>query len=151
MESKKTPKGFWASVAILASIVVGAGFLGGSNTESVTNTQEPFIREESGVEVLTAEQIQKAELQLAEKRVEAEKAEAERKVIETQAPSTTKVHQSESSSDYYTNVDGNQVHRPVFTPSAPSGASAQCRDGSYSFSQNRRGTCSGHGGVASWL
>ena len=35
--------------------------------------------------------------------------------------------------------------------SAPSGASAVCRDGTYSYSQNRRGTCSHHGGVAQWL
>jgi len=30
------------------------------------------------------------------------------------------------------------------------GATARCRDGSYSYSQNRRGTCSHHGGVAVW-
>lgn len=34
---------------------------------------------------------------------------------------------------------------------APEGASAKCRDGTYSFSQTRRGTCSHHGGVAVWL
>lgn len=34
---------------------------------------------------------------------------------------------------------------------APSGATAQCRDGSYSYSQHRQGTCSHHGGVARWL
>jgi hypothetical protein len=33
----------------------------------------------------------------------------------------------------------------------PAGASAKCRDGTYSFSQHRRGTCSHHGGVGSWL
>jgi chromosome segregation ATPase len=33
----------------------------------------------------------------------------------------------------------------------PEGASAKCRDGTYSYSQNRRGTCSHHGGVAEWL
>src|SRR5262249_35136753 len=33
----------------------------------------------------------------------------------------------------------------------PPGASAICRDGTFSFSQNRRGTCSHHGGVARWL
>lgn len=55
------------------------------------------------------------------------------------------------SDDYYTNVDGAQVHRPVFSSGAPSGATAQCRDGSYSFSRHRRGTCSHHGGVARWL
>ncbi|WP_353647244.1 DUF3761 domain-containing protein [Mycobacterium sp. IS-1742] len=33
----------------------------------------------------------------------------------------------------------------------PSGATAVCKDGSYSFSTHRSGTCSGHGGVQSWL
>jgi hypothetical protein len=33
----------------------------------------------------------------------------------------------------------------------PLGATAQCRDGSYSFSKNRSGTCSHHGGVTQWL
>lgn len=33
----------------------------------------------------------------------------------------------------------------------PSGASALCRDGTYSYSGSRRGTCSWHGGVAQWL
>jgi len=33
----------------------------------------------------------------------------------------------------------------------PSGASARCRDGTYSFSQHRSGTCSYHGGVSEWL
>jgi len=34
---------------------------------------------------------------------------------------------------------------------APPGATARCRDGTYSFSQHRSGTCSHHGGVAAWL
>src|SRR3954462_482635 len=34
---------------------------------------------------------------------------------------------------------------------APDGATARCRDGSYSFSQSARGTCSWHGGVDKWL
>lgn len=51
----------------------------------------------------------------------------------------------------YTNVSGNQVSCPVFAPSAPAGATAQCNDGSYSFSQHARGTCSSHGGVAVWI
>lgn len=53
--------------------------------------------------------------------------------------------------DYYTNRAGHQVHRPVRANSAPPGASAKCYDGTYSFSENHRGTCSHHGGVASWL
>lgn len=35
--------------------------------------------------------------------------------------------------------------------SAPAGAAARCRDGSYSFSRHRSGTCSHHGGVGTWL
>lgn len=55
--------------------------------------------------------------------------------------------------DYYRNVDGVCVHRPIRTQNSavPAGATAQCRDGSYSFSQHRRGTCSHHDGVAKWL
>jgi resuscitation-promoting factor RpfB len=51
----------------------------------------------------------------------------------------------------YVNTYGNTVCRPYESNSAPAGASAQCEDGTYSFSQSRRGTCSGHGGVAVWL
>jgi hypothetical protein len=57
-----------------------------------------------------------------------------------------------SSDDYYTNSDGVSVHRPVVSPNGPpEGATAQCRDGSYSFSLHRSGTCSHHGGVSRWL
>ena len=34
---------------------------------------------------------------------------------------------------------------------APPGATALCRDGTYSYSQHHSGTCSHHGGVAKWL
>jgi len=52
---------------------------------------------------------------------------------------------------FYTNSQGEAVHRPARANQAPPGASAQCRDGTYSFSAHRRGTCSHHGGVARWL
>jgi hypothetical protein len=51
----------------------------------------------------------------------------------------------------YVNSKGDTVKRPENCTAAPQGATAQCRDGSYSFSQSRRGTCSHHGGVAKWL
>lgn len=51
---------------------------------------------------------------------------------------------------YYTNKYGNRVQSPTIYNSKPAGATALCRDGTYSFSQNRRGTCSHHGGVAIW-
>ena len=54
-------------------------------------------------------------------------------------------------SDSYVNVDGRCVHRPVQADRPPAGATAKCRDGSYSFSLHHSGTCSHHGGVAAWL
>jgi hypothetical protein len=51
----------------------------------------------------------------------------------------------------YINSKGETVRRPEICSAAPQGATARCRDGSYSFSQSRRGTCSHHGGVAKWL
>lgn len=51
---------------------------------------------------------------------------------------------------YYTNVSGHRVHTPIYSSHRPSGASAQCADGSWSFSEHARGTCSHHGGVAHW-
>jgi hypothetical protein len=51
----------------------------------------------------------------------------------------------------YVNVDGDAIPSPMKAPSPPKGATALCRDGTYSFSAHRRGTCSHHGGVAQWL
>ncbi len=58
-----------------------------------------------------------------------------------------------ASHGHYRNKDGQEMHSPSKsnTGKAPQGASAQCRDGSYSFSTHHRGTCSRHGGVAMWL
>ena len=58
-----------------------------------------------------------------------------------------------SNDNYYTNVSGNTVHSPAYSEngSVSAGATAQCADGTYSFSQHRSGTCSHHGGVAQWL
>jgi hypothetical protein len=53
----------------------------------------------------------------------------------------------------YQNHDGETVHSPARSLSgkAPEGATARCRDGTYSFSRHHSGTCSRHGGVAAWL
>jgi hypothetical protein len=46
---------------------------------------------------------------------------------------------------------------PISAPTAtagntdPAGATAKCKDGTYSKSQHHSGTCSKHGGVAEWL
>jgi hypothetical protein len=54
-------------------------------------------------------------------------------------------------SDSYVNSSGQCVHDPVAASSAPAGATAQCNDGTYSFSKHHSGTCSGHHGVRVWL
>ena len=53
--------------------------------------------------------------------------------------------------DSYVNVSGHCVHRPEHARQAPSGATARCRDGTWSFSEHHQGTCSHHDGVAVWL
>ena len=66
---------------------------------------------------------------------------------------TTTQTQPNNSSEvrYYTDKDGNHVQSPTKYDAAPEGATAVCRDGTYSFSRHRQGTCSHHGGVAKWL
>jgi uncharacterized protein YraI len=52
----------------------------------------------------------------------------------------------------YINSQGQHIPSPQFSPNGPpKGATAQCRDQTYSFSRSRSGTCSHHGGVARWL
>jgi Protein of unknown function (DUF3761) len=69
------------------------------------------------------------------------------------APGTSPDEANLSNHNTYINRDGNTVHAPARSLSgkAPQGASARCRDGTYSFSQHHSGTCSRHGGVADWL
>jgi hypothetical protein len=89
-------------------------------------------------------------------------------ISQTQSPSSTPSRQSAdspaagttkpdaakvncTSNGTYVNSKGQAVKRPETCSGPPKGATAQCRDGNYSFSQSRRGTCSHHGGVAKWL
>ncbi|MCJ7449410.1 MAG: DUF3761 domain-containing protein [Bacteroidales bacterium] len=58
---------------------------------------------------------------------------------------------TQSNVKYYTNSKGERVQSPTYYKTAPAGATAECRDGTYSFSRSRRGTCSHHGGVKRWL
>jgi hypothetical protein len=62
-----------------------------------------------------------------------------------------RAYSSTCGGDTYVNSRGHCVHRPARANRPPAGASARCRDGSYSFSESHRGTCSWHGGVATWL
>ncbi|HWW16040.1 MAG TPA: DUF3761 domain-containing protein [Candidatus Dormibacteraeota bacterium] len=81
----------------------------------------------------------------------------------TQAPSSSSAQQTSGTphsdaakskctdNGTYVNSQGQTVKRPENCSTAPQAATAQCRDGTYSFSKGRRGTCSHHGGVAKWL
>lgn len=53
----------------------------------------------------------------------------------------------------YVNTYGHEVHAPAMKldGTRPLRATVQCRDGYYSFSEHRSGTCSSHGGVQQWF
>lgn len=85
--------------------------------------------------------------------------ETERTVIDTEitkqpvtkvvANGTYVAPQASCQNGSYVNTAGQTVCRP--SSNNTGGATAICKDGSYSYSQSRRGTCSSHGGVAQWL
>ncbi len=57
-----------------------------------------------------------------------------------------------SNSNSYTNVSGDPVHSPSYSSNGiPAGATAECGDGTFSFSLHHSGSCSHHGGVIQWL
>lgn len=68
-----------------------------------------------------------------------------------ESQSTSYQQNRPTSVKYYTNSAGERVQSPTYYNAPPPGATALCRDGTYSFSHNRRGTCSHHGGVEKWL
>ncbi len=51
----------------------------------------------------------------------------------------------------YINANGREVQNPTSYKEIPPNASAICRNGEYSFSKRRCGTCSGNGGVKEWI
>jgi len=51
--------------------------------------------------------------------------------------------------NYYVNSSGHVLHSPSCGEEQQK-HTAECRDGSVSFSEHHRGTCSYHGGVARW-
>ncbi|HEY2094084.1 MAG TPA: DUF3761 domain-containing protein [Thermoanaerobaculia bacterium] len=68
------------------------------------------------------------------------------------APKSGEATPKRNGKGYSVNSDGKRIPSPQMSPSGPpAGATAQCNDGSYSFSAHRRGTCSHHGGVRQWL
>ncbi len=120
----------WLYVTPIIAFVIGVSLFGG----------------ESNTENLSAEPAYTATIPYGGSVNQLEKTQAI-------SPPSTVVEKTTglSNDNYYTNVNGNTVHSPAYSNSVPTGASARCRDGTYSFSQHRSGTCSHHGGVAQWL
>ena len=125
------------------SALIGVATVGGI-TDSVDSPAQPasVVETTTSKPLNTAPQVEKTKPKVTDEDIQ-----------ESYCRSVPADDSGLSNDNYYTNVDGNKVHSPAYSDDGgvPAGASAQCRDGTYSFSQNRRGTCSGHGGVASWL
>lgn len=65
------------------------------------------------------------------------------------APAVQPVPTMTCANGTYKNSAGQIVCRP--SAQNTGGATAICKDGTYSYSQSRKGTCSHHGGVSRWL
>lgn len=62
---------------------------------------------------------------------------------------TDKAFAYECNDNHYVNRDGDEVHSPSCGPQQDhESPTADCRDGSVSYSHHHSGTCSHHGGVA---
>lgn len=132
----------------MKNLLIGlSALIGVATVSSVANSVDSPAQPASVVETTTSKPLNTAP------QVEKTKPKVTNEDIQESYRRSVPADDSELSNDnYYTNVDGNKVHSPAYSnDGVPAGASAQCGDGTYSFSQNRRGTCSGHGGVASWL
>lgn len=73
-------------------------------------------------------------------------AKADTKAASAATKADTKVAKSEAKAT-------TKAAKPTTTASNtdPTGATAKCKDGTYSHAASRRGACSRHGGVADWL
>jgi hypothetical protein len=72
----------------------------------------------------------------------------------TRTPKPTKKITPTKTSTFTSNVASTESIESTSTViggSYPPGITAVCADGTYSYSQHRRGTCSHHGGVAIWV
>lgn len=126
----KQPKAWYAKKGFLIPAIVALGFIGLMSLGD-DSTPTPVVENVRSATSQTQQYFPTAPTPPAQK--------------------TSSSESNLSNNNYYQNVDGNQIHSPAYSDSIPAGASAQCRDGTYSFSQHRSGTCSHHGGVASWL
>jgi uncharacterized protein DUF3761/glucodextranase-like protein len=127
------------------AIAVTAAMRGrGPAAASITVTRQRSVAELQARAAANAlrDEAKRRKIAAAEERSASEHRGAEQKTSE-ETPSCT--------NGTYVNSAGKTVCSPEQSPTVPPGASARCGDGTYSFSESRSGTCSHHGGVASWL
>lgn len=151
MEKPTDRKWYQKKRYVIPAALIGLSLIfGGSDTAPVTTHVGNTVAPETTRAVKTqASQINlDAEYETLKKQQAVTKAQLEKDLQEFEAEQEVEL----SNDNYYINVDGDRVHSPAYSDDGiPPGASAICGDGTYSFSQNRRGTCSRHGGVAEWL
>lgn len=155
-QQKKSKKKVWGW-GIAAFIIASLAFSGGQNDPSKSNlTTDTKASSTSSVQQ-NKDTTPKPAVTATESPAPAPAPEPAPEPKPTPAPAPSPAPAASSSNlsnnNTYTNSAGNTVHSPASTTdgSIPAGATAQCADGTFSFSQSRRGTCSHHGGVASWL
>jgi len=70
----------------------------------------------------------------------------------TITPGSSETGHRDGSTGFYSRADNRNrnANKNANSQSRPAGATARCKDGTYSFSKHRRGTCLHHGGVAEW-
>jgi Protein of unknown function (DUF3761) len=105
-------------------------------------------------EEAAARQRREAEARAAEKRAAERRAAEQRRAREREEALQTQEREMTSTctNGTYVNSSGNTVCKPEESSTGPPpGATAECEDGTFSFSEHRSGTCSDHGGVKRWL
>jgi hypothetical protein len=144
-------------VAVIGAVLLGAAVLGGCQPTTAVLIP-PTTTSSSAVAPIATSTSTSAAPTTTTTTIAAALPSAAPEAAKAPAPRTTAAVIPPANSggtacgaDSYVNSDGNCVHRPVSAAAPPPGATARCRDGGYSFSQHRSGTCSGHGGVAEWL
>jgi hypothetical protein len=115
--------------------------------------------QEAAAEHAAALRRREAEVRVAEERAAEQRTAEERRTrerheeeLQTKSETTPTETTPTCTSGTYVNSSGNTVCKPEESESgAPAGATAECEDGTFSFSEHRSGTCSYHGGVKRWL
>jgi hypothetical protein len=130
--NKKSNKAVWwlSDLGAVAALITFATLSTGAPTNSISGAQNTAAAVNAIEPVAAPTQLPVAEPQQQSQSV---------KVASPQATPEAGL----SNDNYYVNSSGNTVQSPAYSNSVPAGASARCGDGTYSFSQSRRGTIAG--------